>query len=46
MEGLRESFTKQITGIEDEIVDLKSNIKQQGDVSFKLNLELLSQGLN
>ena len=36
MEGLRESFTKQITGIEDEIVDLKSNIKQQGDVSFKL----------
>jgi len=32
MEGLRESFTKQITGIEDEIVDLKSNIKQQGDI--------------
>ena len=32
MEGLRETFTKQITDIEAEIVELKSNIQQQGDV--------------
>ena len=35
MEGLRESFTKQITDIEDDVVELKTNIKQQGDVSKK-----------
>ena len=37
MEGLRETFTKQITDIEDEIVELKTNMKQQGDVSLNFN---------
>ena len=31
-----ENLQKIIDDQEDEIVDLKSNIKQQGDVSFKL----------
>merc|ERR1712029_1170795 len=32
MEGFRESFTKQITDLEDQVVELKSDIKQQGDI--------------
>ena len=35
MEGFRESFTKQITDLEDQVVELKSDIKQQGDVGVK-----------
>ena len=40
MEGLRESFTKQITDIENEISELKTDIKQQGDVSNKKHKDL------
>ena len=40
MEGLRESFTKQITDIENEISELKTDIKQQGDVSNKKDKDL------
>ena len=34
MEGLRESFAKQISEIEQDVQELKTNIKQQGDVSY------------
>ena len=33
MDGLRESFAKQISEIEQDVQELKTNIKQQGDVS-------------
>ena len=34
MDGLRESFAKQISEIEQDVQELKTNIKQQGDVSY------------
>ena len=38
MEGFRESYTKQITDLEDQVVELKSDIKQQGDVRIESEL--------
>ena len=34
MEGLRETFAKQISELEQDVTELKTNIKQQGDVSL------------
>lgn len=40
MDGLRESFAKQISEIEQDVQELKTNIKQQGDVSLSHCLSL------
>ena len=42
MEGFRESYTKQMTDLEDQVVELKSDIKQQGDVRIKSEIISIS----